>query len=199
MARFSLKAVNDALERLLLEVFCEDENGEVHPKCLLTLIDSCNRSNLDIALNDQSTIELIQRYLEFQNRVRNGHQGKIGKFWLSFMDQFKLILLFIYAVKTHKRELFHYCNGQMTILFFAYDGHNYSCYFTWFETFVINLQLIHSGAMKFILNGALGYARSLIPVSLCTVDKTMEVTFIVCKEEWGWHIQVQWNSLIMVL
>ena len=94
------------------------------------------------------------------------------------MDQFKLMLLFIYAVKAHERELFHYCNGKMAILFFAYDGHNYSCYFTWFEAFAINLELIHSGAMKFILTGALGYARSLIPVSLCAVDKTMEETFM---------------------
>ena len=78
-----MKAVNEALERLLLKVFCEEENVEIDPTCLLTFIYSCNRcnrSNLDAALDDQSTLELIQRYLEFQNRFGNGHLGKTGKF-----------------------------------------------------------------------------------------------------------------------
>ena len=82
-ALFNVKAVNEALERLLLKVFCEEENVEIHPTCLLTFIHSCNRcnrSNLDAALDDQSTLELIQRYLEFQNRFGNGHLGKTGKF-----------------------------------------------------------------------------------------------------------------------
>ena len=119
---FSLKVVNKTLERLLLKVFCKEENVEIHPTCLLTLTDSSNRSNLDTTLNDQSTIELIQRHLDFQNCVRNGHIGKTNKFWLTFMDQFKLISMLIYAVKTHNRKLFNYCNGKMSVLFFAYDG-----------------------------------------------------------------------------
>ena len=52
--RFDLKAVNETQK-----VVFEKENVEVHPTCLLTLIDSCNRSSLDAALNDQSTIGLI--------------------------------------------------------------------------------------------------------------------------------------------
>ena len=104
-ALFSLKAVNEVLEPLLLEVFCEEENVEIHLTCLLTLIDSYNSNNLDAALHDQSTIELIQRYLEFQNHVRNGHLPKTDKFWSSFIDQIKLILMLIYAVKTQNRKL----------------------------------------------------------------------------------------------
>ena len=84
---FSLKVISEALERLLLEMFYEEEHVEIHPTCLLTLIDSCNRSNLDAALIDQSTIDLIQRYLEFQNFVRNSPLGKSSKFWLSFLEQ----------------------------------------------------------------------------------------------------------------
>ena len=174
---FSLKAVNEALERLLLEVFCKEEDVEIHTTCLLTLT-ACNRSNLDTSLNDQSSIDLIQRYLEFQNRVRNGHLEKTSKFGLLFMDQFKLILMLIYAVKTHNRKLFHFCNGEMAILFFAYDGHSYSRYLTWFVAFVTNLEFTHPGAMEFIDNDTLGCARSLIPDSLCAVNKTMEETFM---------------------
>lgn len=51
---------------------------------------------------------------EFHNYVLNGHLGKTGKFWLSFMDQLKLILLLIYAVKTNKRN-FHWCNIEMAV------------------------------------------------------------------------------------
>ena len=102
-------------------------------------------------MNDQSTIELIQSYLEFQNRVRNGHLGKTGKLWLSFLDQFKLILMLIYAFKTHNRKLFHYSNGEMAILFFAYDEHNYSRYLTWFEAFVTNLEVTFQVQWKSLL------------------------------------------------
>ena len=103
---FNLKAVNEALEHLLLEVFCEEENVGIHPTCLLTLIGSYNGSNLDSALTDQSTTELIQGYLEFYNPVRNGYLGKASKSWLSFMDQVKLILMLTYAVKTHNRKFY---------------------------------------------------------------------------------------------
>ena len=63
---FSFKAINKALERLLLEVFRKEENVEIHPTYVLTLTDSRNRSNLDAALNHQTTIALIQVHLEFQ-------------------------------------------------------------------------------------------------------------------------------------
>ena len=66
----------------------------------------------------------------------------------------------------------------MAVLFFAYNGQNYSRYLTWFEAFVTNLELTHPGAVDLIDQGALGCARSLIPDSLCAIDKTMEETFM---------------------
>ena len=85
--------------------------------------------------------------------------------------------MLVYAVKTHNRNLFHYCNGKMVVLFFAYDEHNYSRYLTWFEAFVTNFELRHPRAMDLIDNGALGCTSLLIPDSLCMVDKTMEQSF----------------------
>ena len=41
-----------------------------------------------------------------------------------------------------------------------------------------NLELSHPGAMELIDRGAIAVARSLIPGSLCEVDKTMEETFM---------------------
>ena len=67
------------------------------------------------------------------------------------MDQLKLILMLIYAVKTHNRKLFHYCNGEMAVFFFAYDRHNYSRYLTWFEAFITNLELTHSGVWNSLI------------------------------------------------
>ena len=40
-----------------------------------------------------------------------------------------------------------------------------------------NLELTHPSAMELIDQGVIGVARSLIPGSLCAVDKTMEETF----------------------
>ena len=65
-----------------------------------------------------------------------------------------------YAVKTHNRKLFHFCNEEMAALSFACDGHNYSRYFTWFEAFVTYLDLKHSDTMEFIDKGALECAHS---------------------------------------
>ncbi|KAF3837908.1 hypothetical protein F7725_009676 [Dissostichus mawsoni] len=83
-----------------------------------------------------------------------------------------------FAVKTNNFELFHHCNGAMADLFFAYDGHNYARYLTWFEAFLTNIDLSHPGALDYIKLGAIAVARSLIPGALAAVDKTMEETFM---------------------
>ena len=41
-----------------------------------------------------------------------------------------------------------------------------------------NLELTHPGAMDLIDSGVLGAARTLIPGSLCDIDRTMEETFM---------------------
>ena len=74
----------------------------------MDLIKSCDKHHLELVLQDESTKEIIQKNQNYLERVRNGHLGKTGMFWLSFMDQFKLILMLIYAVKTHNRKLFHH-------------------------------------------------------------------------------------------
>ena len=128
-ALFCLKAVCEALERLLLEVFIENMNIQISFTALLNLITSCNREHLTLTLQDASTLNIIQQYLEYQDKVRKGHLGKTAAFWLSVMDHQRLVFMLIYAVKTNNRKLFHVCNGDMANLFFAYDGHNYSRYF----------------------------------------------------------------------
>ena len=78
----------------------------------------------------------------------------------------------------------------MGTLLFAYDWQNYSRYLTWFKEFITNLELTHPGAIKFIDNGALGCARSLILDSLCAVYKTKEKTFMKFAKESGWFLGI---------
>ena len=61
----------------------------------------------------------------FQERVRKGHLRKTFKFWVTFMDNAKLVFMLIYAVKTNNRKLFHKCNGKVANVFLAYDGQDY--------------------------------------------------------------------------
>lgn len=126
-ALFCLKTVSEAMQRLLFEQFAEEENVQVSdPMALLNLVQKCNRENLDITLQDPSTLIILERYASYEARVRKGHLGKTATFWLSVIEHTRLILMLQFSVKTNNFSLFHKCNGDMADLFFAYDGPNYS-------------------------------------------------------------------------
>ncbi|XP_034071336.1 uncharacterized protein LOC117545602 [Gymnodraco acuticeps] len=177
-ALFSLKAVTEALERLLFNVFLEGEKPDIPYEILFNLIHSCTSESLNSTLKDPTLLKLIGDYLQYQDKVRRGHLGKTGMFWLSMMDHARLVFMMDFAVKTNNFKLFHHCNGAMADLFFAYDGHNYARYLTWFEAFLTNIDLSHPGALDYIKLGAIAVARSLITGALAAVDKTMEETFM---------------------
>ena len=77
---FNLKAVVEALEQLLFEVFAEENNIEIRPEALLDLLSACSssscREQLDKTLQDESVTHIINKYEEFQTKVRDGHIGK---------------------------------------------------------------------------------------------------------------------------
>ena len=126
-ALFCLKTVSEAMQQLLFERFAEEENVEIYnPLALLNLVQTCNRQNLDLTLQDPSTLTILERYTSYENQVRNGHLGKTATFWLSVIEHTRLILMLQYSVKTNNLPLFHKCNGDMADLFFAYDGPKYS-------------------------------------------------------------------------
>jgi hypothetical protein len=126
-AMFCLKTVSEAMERLLMERFIDEENVDVsNPKALFNLIQSCSQETLDLALQDPSTLTILKKHNTYEDKVRNGHLGKTAKFWLSVIDHTRLLLMLHYSVKTNNLDLFHKCNGDMAYLFFAYDGPNYS-------------------------------------------------------------------------
>ena len=124
---FCLKTVCEAMERLLMEQFAEEENITItDPAALLDMTQSCYRENLDKALNASSTLSLIKKYQAYEEKVRQGHLGKTATFWMSFIDHCHLVFLLLYSVKTNNLQLFHKCNGCMAPLLFSFDGQNYS-------------------------------------------------------------------------
>ena len=127
-ALFNMKVVTEAFERLLINVFQDEVNVDIQNETLVNLIHCCNSQNLDATLKDPSLLKVINKYLDYQQKVSKGHLGKTGVFWISVMDHAKLVFMMDFAVKTNNFELFHHCNGAMADIFFAFDGHNYSRY-----------------------------------------------------------------------
>ncbi|KAL7407118.1 hypothetical protein ABVT39_003386 [Epinephelus coioides] len=188
-ALFCLKTVCEAMERLLMERFVEEENIQVENiMSLLNLVKSCNREHLNLAMQDTSTVTIINKYIEFEDKVSANHLGKTGNLWFGFIKHIRLILMLIYSVKTNNLKLFHKCNGEMANLFFAFDGPNYSRYLVWLEVFHTNLELSHPGAKDLLERGGISVARSLIPGALSAVDKTMEETFMKLAKSAGDYI-----------
>ena len=75
------------MQRLLFERFAEEENVQVSdPMALLNLVQKCNRENLDITLEDPSALTILERYVSYEAKVRNGHLGKTAAFWLSVIE-----------------------------------------------------------------------------------------------------------------
>ena len=54
--------------------------------------------------------------------------------------------------------------------------------------YLTNLELTHPGAMDLIDSGVLGAARTVIPGSLCDIDRNMEKTFMKFAKESGTFI-----------
>ena len=60
-ALFCLKAVSEAMERLLIERFVEEQNVEVsNPVAPFDLVQTCSRDNLDLAMKGPSTLVILQ-------------------------------------------------------------------------------------------------------------------------------------------
>ena len=129
-ALFCLKTVSEAMERLLYRSFL-DEMSDVNisdPIILLQFIQNITKETMSDTIEDESVNVVLQRYLAYENSVRDGYLGKTAAFWMAVVDHIRLLLMLQFAVKTNNYELFHKCNGQMAELFFAYDGPNYSRY-----------------------------------------------------------------------
>lgn len=126
-ALFCLKTLSEAMELLLIERFSVEEKVAVtNNSALLILVHTCRRESLDIALQDPSTLAILEKYVAYEDKVCAGHLSKTAIFWLSVIDHTRLILMLQYSVKMNNLALFHKCDGDVADLFFAYDGPDYS-------------------------------------------------------------------------
>ena len=176
-----LRAVSEALERLLIASFMKQRNptdDKSGAEVLDALIGLCNAENLLAALQDPSVLVYLSDYVNYQEKVRNGELGKTAKFWMTFLDHSRRVFMLIYAVKTNNFKVYHKCMGDMADLFFSFGGINYARYLTWFDMFLSNIEASHPGATQLLENGAISVARSHLPGNRCAVDKTMEETFM---------------------
>lgn len=104
---FSLKTVCEAMERLLIERFIDEENISISdPTAFLNMVRSCNREHLKEALSDSSTLTLIDKYCTYEDKVLKGHLGKTASFWMSFITHCHLVFMLLHAVKTSNIQLF---------------------------------------------------------------------------------------------
>ena len=97
---------------------------------------------------------------------------------MQYMDHVLLVLSLMRSVKENDFELYAYCLMQMPDLFFSFGGQNYSRYLTFFSVFIANLDFTHPGAVEELKHGVISVARSFIAGNRCSVDKTMEETFM---------------------
>ena len=99
-AIYALKAVSESVQRLLFEKYLEEDATNIQtPMALMKIVQECNRQKLDSVLNDPSSNQLINSYLQYEEKVRNGHLGKTAMFWFSIVDHTCLILMLQYSVK----------------------------------------------------------------------------------------------------
>ena len=131
-----------------------------------------------ILLENDEVIKRLDRYGDFCDGIRTGELGKTGQFWMKYMDHVSLVLSLMRSVKENDFELYAYCLMQMPDLFFSFGGQNYSRYLTFFSVFIANLDFTHPGAVEELKLGVISVARSFITGNRCSVDKTMEETFM---------------------
>ena len=170
-ALYNLKASCEGLERMMIDQFVKEEDVMISPRALLDLVTEVSRENLDKALSDESTRAVFDKYIDYQeNKVKKGHLGVTTAHWLSFIEKCRELFMLLYSIKKNHVPLYHYLMGAMDLLFFQTDGQNYArynymkpvpvvtyCiswfniylsfhrYLAWFEAFLTNLELTHSG------------------------------------------------------
>jgi hypothetical protein len=144
------------------------------------MITALSRQISNITLNsamvDEDCIELIHKYCDFKQEVRNGKLGKTGQFWMSYIDCVWLLLKFQYAVKENNFVQFVTCLRQMCNLLFSSDRLNYAHYLPYYYVQLRMLILSHPVAEELLNDGGLSVARSSVPACRIPMDMTIEQT-----------------------
>ena len=67
LKQFLLLRLSEAVQRLLIEKFVEEEHVEVsNPVTLVNLVQNCIRDNLNVAIQDPSTQIMMEKYINYE-------------------------------------------------------------------------------------------------------------------------------------
>ena len=91
------------------------------------------------------------------------------------MNHVSLVFSLLYAVKINDYYLCGACVSKIVNLFFSFDGQNHVRYLCYFLLFLFNIVKTY---LELIKLDTTSVARSFIPANRCTVDKTIEDTFL---------------------
>ena len=92
---FSINAFTKALFDLkdAYWTLVEETILQICPQALHDFIRTCNRENIDAALQDVSTNRIIKVYEDFLEKLRLGLSGKTARFWILFFYNAKFIFM----------------------------------------------------------------------------------------------------------
>ena len=142
------------------------------------IINERTSENLDAAMQNKALANFLEKHSSFRQQIHGGSLGKTAQSWLSYINYGSLVLSLLYAVKISDYYLYSACLSKMVDLYFSFDGQNYARYLCYFSLFLVNIEETHPGATELLKLGAISVARSFIPANRCTVDKTIEETFM---------------------
>ena len=176
----------EAIEIMLLLKYIDDTGSELLPnnsqselrRTVNHFVTNRDKESLEIVINEPTFVECLEKYSVLRTGVSEGSLGKTAQFWLSYADHVWLVLSLNLAVKTNDYFLYGSCLFQMADIFFSFDGQNHARYLTFFSVFLTNIEETHPGATDLLKMGAISVARSFVPSSQCTVDRTIEETFM---------------------
>ena len=131
--------------------------------------------NLHAAMQHKALANFLEEYSSFRQQVRGGSQGKTAKFTLAYTNHVSLAFSLLYAVKINDYYLCGACLNKIVNLFFSFDGQNYARYLCYLSLFLFNIVKTYPELMKLDTTSV---ARSFIPANRCTVDETIEETFL---------------------
>ena len=85
---------------------------------LASLLSKLSPDKKDAILKDKDLIEFIDKYVKFQNAVKDGELGLTACLWIQFIEHARDICYMIYATKTNNFELYHAMNSKSKDIFF---------------------------------------------------------------------------------
>ena len=62
-------------------------NFQISPESVFRLIRSCARERLNPVSQNASILSIIEQFIIYHDKAREGHHGKTTAFWLSVIDQ----------------------------------------------------------------------------------------------------------------